>query len=305
MLHESIQHQIGCKRFNKRLNSLVFVYVAVGLFTLVIGIVETVIFYQNKNDDLWPIWYFNLGGFSPVIILSIFFLTPSLLGHLIVHGYTRRVRTMLILFMVLTTFSLIAAFMLSMLSILSLIELPELITCESSDKLSIPIIRLKAALPIQRYQPEDLNSSVSSMKDTTKCTTGANVQIIIIAVIELVLSVSQLVTSIIGTIIVTQIKPWKKFKVRIRTTYDRFRSLKLSCGCGGETQIGKNDFNFKQSRVNHGFKDFPIQKVCSIDDDNFLNHLESCTPTRFQTPRHSPKNLNCETSAPKGAPTVL
>ena len=43
--------------------SLVLVYVAVGLLTLVIGIVETVIFYQNKNDDLWPIWYFNLGGF--------------------------------------------------------------------------------------------------------------------------------------------------------------------------------------------------------------------------------------------------
>ena len=43
--------------------SLVLVYVAVGLLTLVIGIVETVIFYQNKKDDLWPIWYFNLGGF--------------------------------------------------------------------------------------------------------------------------------------------------------------------------------------------------------------------------------------------------
>ena len=43
--------------------SLVLVYVAVGLLTLVIGIVETVIFYQNKNDELWPIWYFNLGGF--------------------------------------------------------------------------------------------------------------------------------------------------------------------------------------------------------------------------------------------------
>ena len=53
------------------------------------------------------------------------------------------------------------------------------------------------------------------MKETTKCTTGANTQIIIIAVIELVLSISQLVTSIIGTIIVTQIKPWKKFKVRL------------------------------------------------------------------------------------------
>lgn len=141
--------------------------------------------------------------------------------------------------MVLTTFSLIAAFMLSMLSILSLAELPELITCETSDQLEIPIIKLKAALPIQRnrfllirmakkdisksdhdwpverYQPEDLNSSVSSMKETTKCTTGANTQIIIIAIIELVLSISQLVTSIIGTIIVTQIKPWKKFKVRL------------------------------------------------------------------------------------------
>ena len=141
--------------------------------------------------------------------------------------------------MVLTTFSLIAAFMLSMLSILSLAELPELITCETSDQLEIPIIKLKAALPIQRnrfllirlakkdisksdhdwpverYQPEDLNSGVSSMKETTKCTTGANTQIIIIAIIELVLSISQLVTSIIGTIIVTQIKPWKKFKVRL------------------------------------------------------------------------------------------
>ena len=53
------------------------------------------------------------------------------------------------------------------------------------------------------------------MKETTKCTTGANTQIIIIAVIELVLSISQLVTSVIGTIIVTQIKPWKKFKVRL------------------------------------------------------------------------------------------
>jgi len=52
--------------------------------------------------------------------------------------------------MVLTTFSLIAAFMLSMLSILSLAELPELITCETSDQLEIPIIKLKAALPIQR-----------------------------------------------------------------------------------------------------------------------------------------------------------
>ena len=52
--------------------------------------------------------------------------------------------------MVLTTFSLIAAFMLSMLSILSLAELPELITCETSDQLKIPIIKLKAALPIQR-----------------------------------------------------------------------------------------------------------------------------------------------------------
>ena len=52
--------------------------------------------------------------------------------------------------MVLTTFSLIAAFMLSMLSILSLAELPELIICETSDQLEIPIIKLKAALPIQR-----------------------------------------------------------------------------------------------------------------------------------------------------------
>ena len=52
--------------------------------------------------------------------------------------------------MVLTTFSLIAAFMLSMLSILSLAELPELVTCETSDQIEMPIIKLKAALPIQR-----------------------------------------------------------------------------------------------------------------------------------------------------------
>lgn len=305
MLHESIQHQIGCKRFNKRLNSLVLVYVAVGLFTLVIGIVETV--FCSNNEEIWPIWFnFSFGGFSPVIILSIFFLTPSLLGHLIVHGYTQRVRVMLIVFMVLTTFSLIAAFMLSMLSILSLAELPEIITCETTEELQIPIIKLKSALPIQRYPSEEESVINSSMtKESTKCITSTNTQMIIIAIIELLLSISQLITSIIGTIIVTQIKPWKKFKVRIRTTYDRFRSLKLSCGCGGETKIGKNDFNFKQSRVNHGFKDFPIQKVCSIDDDNFLNHLESCTPTRFPTPRHSPKNLKCETAANKGVPTVL
>lgn len=53
--------------------SLVLVYVAVGLLTLVIGIVETVIFYQNKNDELWPIWYFNLGGFrtplKPTVVI--------------------------------------------------------------------------------------------------------------------------------------------------------------------------------------------------------------------------------------------
>ena len=60
------------------------------------------------------------------------------------------------------------------------------------------------------------------MKETTKCTTGANTQIIIIAIIELVLSISQLVTSIIGTIIVTQIKPWKKFKVRL--LFNRIKS---------------------------------------------------------------------------------
>ena len=41
---------------------------------------------------------------------------------------------------------------------------------------------------------------------------------------------------------------------RIRSTYDRFRSLKLSCGCGGETKVGKEDtLDYKGSDA--GFKE--------------------------------------------------
>ena len=50
--------------------SLVLVYVAVGLLTLIIGIVETVIFYQNNYNEFWPIWYFNLGGFRTMLKLT-------------------------------------------------------------------------------------------------------------------------------------------------------------------------------------------------------------------------------------------
>ena len=61
----------NCLKTVKIILSLVLVYVAVGLLTLVIGIVETVIFYQNNNNELWPIWYFNLGGFRTMLKLTI------------------------------------------------------------------------------------------------------------------------------------------------------------------------------------------------------------------------------------------
>merc|ERR1712176_1609998 len=123
----------------------------------------------------------------------------------------------------------------------------------------------------------------------------------LVFVLQMLIGVSQLVVALIGTVIVTQVRPWKKFKVRIRTTYDRFRSIKLACGCGTDKPIHQKDdlshhghFNhFSVSRVNYGFRDFGenLEKVTSIDDDKFLSHLESCTPTRFSTPRHSPRQV--------------
>ena len=62
--------------------------------------------------------------------------------------------------------------------------------------------------------------------------------------------------------------------------------------------VGSDLFALFDSKFGHLFaystkwqlQDLQVQKVDVIDDDNFLNHLESCTPTRFSTPvKNSPK----------------
>ena len=95
----------------------------------------------------------------------------------------------------------------------------------------------------------------------------------LIPVVGLILSLFQLLMSVIGTIIALQIKPWKQvevstcswlfvlipIQVRVRTSYDRFRSLKLSCGCGGEIAINRHvasatAVSASHAKVNPSFK---------------------------------------------------
>lgn len=291
MLIESVQHQVGCKRLNHRLNSLTFVHGLLGVLTLIGGVVDTVIW--NKINVLWgscPHQIVSVGclAISPILIASIFFMLPPLLGYLIVGGYGKHVRLMLMVFLFTSIISVLASFSLCTLSILTLSTISTVFKCQEG-----PLINLKVAMPVDFVQSSELNSS---FKSETRCPIEPSIgdQAMIVSVVGLILALFQLLMSVIGTIIALQIKPWKQVEVRVRTSYDRFRSLKLSCGCGGEIAINRHvvsatAVNAAHAKVNPSFKDLQVQKMGVIDDDNFLNHLESCTPTRFQTPRGSPK----------------
>ena len=68
----------------------------------------------------------------------------------------------------------------------------------------------------------------------------------------------------------------------------------MACGCGGEQHVHKDEtINYNISRTNYGFKDYgeTLEKVRSIDDDNFLNHLESLAPSKFNIPKITLKQV--------------
>jgi len=293
MLIQSVQHQVGCKRLNHRLNSLTFVHGSLGVLTLIGGVADTVIW--NKISILWgscPHQIVSVGclAISPILIASIFFMQPPLLGYLIVGGYGKHIRVMLMIFLFASLISVLASFSLCALSILTLSTISTVFKCQEG-----PVINLKSAA-VATPSSSSVNFVESDIMNTsfmseTRCPIepGVSDQALIVSVVGLILALFQLLMSVIGTIISLQIKPWKQVEVRVRTSYDRFRSLKLSCGCGGEIAINRHvasatAVNASHAKVNPSFKDLQVQKMGVIDDDNFLNHLESCTPTRFQTP---------------------
>jgi len=298
MLNETFHHQIGCKKFHKRLHCLTVLFLIFGTLTIATGVAETVLWNEinNLKEGCEDSEIFACRRISPSLIFGIISFLPPILSFFVVNGYTERVRLSLIVFLGLALVSVVSALAMTVISVGTIARLPLLeVECNRQRVPPLPLTELKSVFqrridPLELEIEHDVNSSLLN-----SCTeSGVFFHMKLIIVFQMIVGVFQLVIALVGTVIVTQVRPWKKFKVRIRTTYDRFRSIKLSCGCGTDKPIkDEHNFNFSVSRVNYGFRDFGenLEKVTSIDDDKFLSHLESCAPSRFSTPRHSPRQV--------------
>lgn len=285
MLNDTFHHQIGCKRFHQRLDCLTVLFLILGTLTIATGVAETVLWNQVKDLRITCPEDVSAAGcrqISPSLFFGTISFLPPILSFFIVNGYTERVRLSLIVFLGLALVSVVSALTMTIISIATITALPLI---ESDCNEQKPQTQLKSLFQrrIDTYElqieKDDINSSLLNA-----CTeSGVFFHMKLVIVLQMIIGACQLIVALIGCVIVTQVRPWKKLKMRIRTTYDRFRFIKLSCGCGTD-QPTKDDhnFNFTVSRINYGFRDFGenLEKVTSIDDDKFLNHLESCAPSK-------------------------
>ncbi|CAG5106666.1 Oidioi.mRNA.OKI2018_I69.chr1.g2945.t1.cds [Oikopleura dioica] len=289
MLHETFQHQIGCKNFHKRLHVLTVTFLLLSTTVCFMGLGETMVWMRIRKvaPDLCDETKMDCKSISPSIFFGAAAFIPPILSFCVIQGYTERVRLSLIIFIGVAATSVASALALTLFSTLKLTSMLSLnlALCDLPGEESELMEQVNLKTSFRRQSNSDMIIEVDTVDKIYQGCSESNVYAAYmtwILILELVLGISQLLVALVSVVVVTTNKPLNGMKKRMTNTIGRLKSMKLACGCSMNT-FEEKDSDYPVSRVNYGFRDFhgTLEKVTNnVDDDQFLSHLESL-PTKF------------------------